>query len=60
MKLPDFSKLLLKSSHMLRPILPTLSAIPTDIFTEYALISSLNGRPVKKYFAVKMRQQQQL
>ena len=33
-------------------------AIPTDIFTEHALISSLNGRPVKNYTAVAMRQQQ--
>ena len=56
MKLRDFSKRLLKSSHMLRPILPTLST--RDIFTEHALIPSLNGRPVKKYSAVKMRRQQ--
>ena len=33
-------------------------AIPTDIFTEHALISSLNGRLIKKYSAVKMREQQ--
>ena len=33
-------------------------AIPRDIFTEHALIPSLNGRPVKKYSAVKMRRQQ--
>ena len=56
MKLRDISKRLLQSNHTCEAYFAY--AIPTDIFTEHALISSLNSRLVKKYSAVKMREQQ--
>ena len=56
MKLRDFSKRLLKLSQYVEAYFAY--ALPREIFTEHALIPSLNGRPVKKYTAVKMRRQQ--